>query len=789
MPRNCYTLILAVGLTTLPGCLPSAHYPLQDLSYADRIRLDRQALGALANHDMDFGTYSNGIAADGTDSRLVSELYISNVSGARMSNLPLSNCLWLGTDAGGNAGDTLAMSWEAMASFLVEDEITPNPLRTCRLADELGAYTGVSAGSSSQALKGHSLQLASLNLGPGSQSDDLDFSGAILSAHREPLPTDPHGRCPVTADLYENDYTNKAEAVLAGRDFHFTTPAPSHVPQQSSYSCPDREDNSGETILCGKRCAYRHPLLGDAISLRLGFIDELDIKTGDLDLTLVPENRTARWMKPNLLMARGARTIARPMELVSSGTTHTYQWKTPTAGSPGDPTLLRWHENFSPSLLVAAVSFFRLEPGGVEVPLDDLDGDGISDIADNRVTLQQLGAFETCSGTADGAGRSFELAGCTTATPTYLHEFLRDVFDEPLTEPLAWQVTFTQDPLDGGSGEIYMKLELEVEFGEVGMQGRPLTVDLGGVPVGRRANDWVEIVSVGGPRLVVDQLSLQGPDASEFSFQLPINPRPVALPVDLVERDDSWMVALGEDFEALPLMERWEDAELQLAVARPLDFEGQVVNLYGDDAAMDDGLIVALDPDATFAPQLQQGVYRPAFRTAFDLQTLPVELSTGDRLRVRISALPQVYSTYPKSASLYVRAHPLTDPSNQLEINVALRLQTQWGPDAQVWPQSQMLFDGDSLYNALLDSVGDQPLLRTWIAIEGRDFSAFDLVSQNESTKVLQPGESEAFTLEYTHPNGAPCGPGVPLQEATLRLVTDAGDRLVELRGGMTCPP
>ena len=795
MLRALRSLVLTVGaLTVLQGCVPDPNMGLEDIGYADRIRLDRASLEGLADQDLEFGLYSDGLAADGTDSRLVSELYVANISGPRMSNLPLSNCLWLGTDASGSAGDTLAMSWEGVATFLVEDEVTPNPLRMCRLADEINRYNGVSVGSSAQAIKGHSVSLPSLNLSNGgrtpAQTGDLHFLGAILSAHSDPDPDpDVYGRCPVGPGLYENGFSNPAAAVLGGKSFSFTGDEV-FVPQHGSYNCLDRKDNSGETTFCGKRCAYRPPAAaGDALSLRLGVIDELDVKSGDLDIAVVPENRTPRWMRPNLLLARGTRTIARPMRRLGSGSAYTYQWKTPVAGSASAPTLQRWHENFSPNVVVAAVRFFRLEPGGTELPLDDVDGDGTSDIADNRVALLQMGTFTTCSGVPNASSRTFAIVGCAAATPTYLHDHLQSSLGDPLTEPLAWQVTFLQDPLAGGSGEVYMEIDLEAEFGEAGMQGRPLVVDLGEVPVDRRASDWLEIVNLGGPRLVVDQLALQGPDAAELSFQLPINPRPIAIPVDFTEEDGRWRISLGEDFEVLPLMERWEDEEQQLTVARPLVFERQVVDFYGDQAVMEDGLIVALDPAATFAPRLQQGVYRPAVSPAFDIQTLPVELATGDTLRVRVSALPRSYSTYPKTANLHVWAHPSTDPSRQMEIDIALRLRTMWGPDAHTWPESTLVFDGEGMRNALLDSYGDQPLLRTWIGIEGPDFDAFDLASQNPATKVLQPGETEAFTVEYTHPSGAPCGSGVPLQEATLRIVTDVGDQLVDLRGGRTCPP
>jgi hypothetical protein len=772
-------LTSAVLLTQLVGCVEYEILLVEGLGFADRIRPDRSPLTSEQRvRDLRFGRYADGTGPDASvlGGELVSEIFLANLADRLTTNLPLSNCLWMASDANGASGDSLAMSWEVMATVsegTAEETGFPRPLRLCSLTDE---FQQTAVGTSSQGLMGGAVSALPINWddeGRPRLERDVHGLGVLLTAHG-PAQPDAYGRCPVDSDpataepRYEEAFPSLpgSELAVLGADFHYGTGA-LHVPTEASYRCPREAGNDCSTITCAKNCPYRPSVdAGDALSFRLGTLQELTA-SGELDIVLQNGGPLAeRWMRPNVLAVREQRRIARRMGQLTGGGFR-YAWSTPAAGPP----TLRWHENFSPNLLVEDVRFFLLQPDGTELPLTGISG--------NRVLLfGEGGASWACEGSP--VTGTFGIASCLAGgvitslpvTPTYAVEQLSPAYGEPLAVPLRWEVAFLGDPRIGGAGEVYIELTVRAEFGEAGMTGRPLVVDLGDVMVGDQASDWAELTNVGGPTLEIEAIWIDGPDGGEFAHQIPVEPRAVPLPVDSVElRERIYAFQRGEDFQELGLLETWEDAEQQLTLYRMAPNEGEELELYGARVRVEHELLVAEPEEKLVVQTSAANVTRPLAQPLYSLTAPPFLLATGDSVRVRVTAAPRNFTPYGLEAYLWARAHPVSAPSQSIVVAVPLLADTVWGADPDLFPPAIAFHS--TVYNVLLSNNGDRPLLRSWVKITGIDAAAFKVVGQYPTTRVIAPGEAEVFTLEYLHPDGAGCPAQPPEHLATFEVTTD----------------
>lgn len=779
--------VAALAAIATPACVRMIE--VEGFGFAERIRPDRRPLTvAQRTRDPRWGTYSDGSGAPGAQpgGELVSEIFIANVD-RQMNNLPLSNCLWIASDAGGGAGDTLAMSWEAIGLISAEDQQEdglPPWIRFCRGADPDQEAV---FGASSQSLMGGDIVLPPIIAStdnPRILDRDIQATGVLLTAHG-PAQPDPYGRCPVNTygggEIgYEEDYPGYSgqSIVTDGQAAYYHETAGLHVPAESGFDCVVDAANPCSTTVCGDRCTYRPSLAaGDALSFRLGTVQEL--VDGELDIVVQSAGfDLERWMRPNVMVVRERRSLARPMKPVAG--TFRYAWSTPAGG--GGPAGPRWHENFSPNLVVEEVRVFVRRPDGTEVPPPATVGDRVELVGENGATWAcerhpDTGTFGIESCLAGGASSGL------AATPTYVIEQLDPDFGNPLTAPLRWEAGFVSDPLAGPGGQLYIEFTLRAEFGEAGLSGRPLVADFGDVLVGDRKALWAEFVNVGGKTLEIDDVWIEGPDRAEFAFEIPIQPRAVPLPIDLIEeKEHVYALGVGEDFEEIGLLSTWEDPEQQLTVYRPAEIEGQALQLYGSQVEVRNELLFA-DPEAKFAFEAPaSNVTRPLARTVYSTIQPPFALAVGDRIRIAASAHPQSYSSHDKEAILFVRAHPISSPGEELVVGVPLVARTAWGADPEMLP-TRVVFHS-SVRNVLIENVGDQPTWRRDVTLSGPDAQMYWIANQIPPMRLLEPGDAEVITLEYQNPDGPDCPPQPTIREATLTVTTDAGDLEAELLGG-----
>jgi hypothetical protein len=347
----------------LCGCVRSIGFPVEGPpSFNDKIRLDRSRAGLEPEQrDLDptRGTFRDGFDQDGGEGEVVSELFPtfrecpSDVSDAcPTEKLTQSDCWWAAAHSGRDGLDALSMNWEMLVRFtrgsFVNELDHAGKLRafgSCRFADPLTGeraridFEKVDPAGSNVEIPGFEWTGYLLEDGPV----ELDLGDDRLASVVEltaVAPASGDGVCPRRMSLEE------PWRPLAGG-------ASREVPVfgkqcQALASVDENGADSTRFPACGYRCGIA-PTADGALRLAVSIVENGETK------------EVERFVQPNLFVVPGERTIVRPMRYDDE----LLVWHTPVLGNAEEG--FRWHENWSPNVLVERVRVYELRDGR-EVP-------------------------------------------------------------------------------------------------------------------------------------------------------------------------------------------------------------------------------------------------------------------------------------------------------------------------------------------------------------------------------------------------------------------------------------
>lgn len=798
------------------GCVPSPNVDLfrfeRPPSFNERIRLDRQPLDVEGRQDADdpiydqhvidvtVGAFRDGYAyVDGrwVEIELVSEVYpdfkdcpSDDPKECPTEMLMQPDCYWVAAADPFTGFDAVAMNWEAVVQFapgtFVNELDETGRLRefgACRAAEPVTGVRAILDTEEWEAdprrveLPGFENHLNFNNAPDGrSQLDfglDLPFTVVELSGV-EPASDD--GVCPPRASLGE------PWRPFAGPETHtiatFETRNPpweqGRVPRGDIFCRPleTTDDNDNVVARHYPACAYRcgtAPLRDG--SYRLAIEVEQDGQSFDVE----------RFLQPNLLVVSGRRETVRPMTFDG-----TLAWQTPVLGDA--ETGLRWHENWSPNVLVESVRVFE-RVDGREVP-PELEDPGAG--PELRLRLPRAAEPEhICHGTVTDDGVVFPIfnpqeepdrVACELeseellTTPGYLRATL-DQAVAPITTPLSWEVVPAREP----DREVFLEFTLRAETtGDHAVQMRGL-VRMGKQELGTRRTELIPVRNVGSTVVTIDNLWIDGPQRNEFSARTLAAPVMVPLPVEMSRDDGAFTVALipGHETDLDPLYVADPGYGFPHARVHATDHGGGSASAYGETLDFSDGYARLASRPAPFPVHASSGNHLFLGRPVYPDRPLPITLRPGETFNVAVTAEPQSWGE--RRGELWIELFPVADPGQRFRVTSVLRVEGAQAdpasaPETLVFPRR-----GSHSGYALLMNVGSLPLVRQAFGVSGPQAQVFHVGSPHPPTRDLDPGESEDFLVRYD-PAGAQLPAGSDHHEARLEVATSQGLVTWELR-------
>jgi hypothetical protein len=738
-----------------------------------RIRLDGEppdASSGQATSDPRQGPFRNGDPA----SELVSELF-PDLGGAE-EKLPQSNCFWISTPVGSDGGDFVKLSWETVVSI-----DRPSMHLDCDSATRIGLC------SVRNPEDGRWLIIYDLDeeapACPGDLAAPEDPDMWTLASFGFKVEG-----CDGTCSFKDLDafnttgfpiYAMKVKEVLNG-DANPHRQCPGDVSKFTPFSGQQRDAqlfgpgrcqpsaDTGDYLVCGRRCPAR-PNAGQP--------------AGDVTYRITGgSGEIEHDFQPNVMTVQGTATLTRKMELTHGD----YVWQT---GYTTGETAGRWHENFSNLTRVEQVRIYTVD-GGVEKPFQVAMGSSLQVTGStSQGPLQSFGCGRDPS-SSEALFVLYPQGACNDAnllaTPTYLHQHLTSTVG-PLARPLSWSVT-PQGPV---AGEVF--IEFTVAGATKGSMALSITspADFGSIPLGEERRLRVTVENIGGEVAVIDDVFLGGPEAAEFSFLLPSDPKPLPLPVTgsvgagavgAAEVLLTLAPSLGED---PPLLTTHVDLTGRWLSLTGADYDGTTQTFNGYDVSFEGGLAFYDDPSADFRRDpLPSGHFDIAL-PVYARRTPPFELVPGDSFEAVVSATPAGYNQ--RRGELHVEAHQLTDPSLQQHFYATLLADAVAAPFLAVAPSSLSFPSGiegnRSWWRALLVTNPTAFDVDRRFDIAGPAAALFELMEPHEDLATIESGGSEVFQIRYLLPCPGPIPS--PQPHAEFRVETDYGVEVVELTGFM----
>lgn len=750
---------LAAAVVGGSGCVPRAEIIITATTFNPKFSLDR--VPVQNEPDPTLGTFRAGPGQSAS--------YVYPVVG-EAHRLMQGECFWLAHDSAASAGDFVKLNWEAVLEFQPDlggnKRFAPgdNRFTLCRLdhpeerrnprivegtADPLPV---VMTASTNDVWFGFNFPDTELGEWEIRQEMDLAVLKGIELTEFEGGAGDPDRVC-VTQQL-----TGSPDDVVGGYEFYEGVSSPEGWVESCSYGgLGIRPD-------------------GDA-SYVIHWGDPTDLGPG----------RSALWLRPNLMVADGRELLARPM---GEPAPDTWAWSTPV----NEAAPHRWGENFSPNLTVQAVRFFTRSASGVKEYFDSLQALQTNELCVRRTPDLGPPCNWSCSGQVIDGKLTFDLTGtCADSqgdqvdvsfTPTYDTLELDVTGGDPITEPLSWSI----EP-NGLGDPLYVEFDLVADVSPMAMKMDGLFVDLGSMAQGDTKRSEIRVRNVGGKTVQVDSIGIDPSwgEAGDFDSWILDDPKPVPVPIDLEDRGaEGYELRQGADFEEFPVVEHTEGEDFFLG--RRVSFDaGAEFTVNGHQVAFQGSQALYADPSADFRAPLPETVERPFHVLAFRLVQPPFTLVPGESVLVTVSASPSAYGE--REALLEVDFSEAADPTNTDSIEAPVFAFGLWGPDAYALPSAVYVSPGGSLpelRNVLLTNDGDMTLKRTGFRIDGRDATAFSVVSANPPSATIDPAELEVFQLEF---DPACLAPPPDDYRADLILTTADQELTVPLLGASAlCP-
>lgn len=824
MKKTCSRLsviFLTTGSLMLGGCVSVSEMTLYEQYLNPKLRLDLQALTDTQRLEpaerLDYGPYR--VDSD----QIISTLYPNSMSRRLTANLPQSNCLWLG-DAGAHGGDWVDLSWETIAVYAEPENpdaayVHPEGGRTglCDLADPI-SRTQVYSWSEDDfepvevLVNGQPVTIY--------RTSDENLGVAILVEH---------GR-----DPEETLYLSEPLQVVGGHFKQMTRPQAAYQrnrpqshgrcdpqdfdspslnlmvthniadPNLSLFTCP----SSGYDISsCGMRCTYK-----PVEDIRL-----INNSSGD---RADPQHD---WASPALLRVTSAgRTIARPMTRVDDS--GLYRWQVGVSTAPGDASLERWDENFTPHIKIKHASVFHIDDQGNPVTAIQPNGSGLS-ASDTGQTLLQC--HSDSSGRFPVGDPTLEPHPCGTVraiNPAYDVESLSDVAGNPLQAPLSWEIQLPELAGDAFTDTpVYIEFELEPIIAPAALSFDNGASEFDAVAPGGKSQQILRLINVGWQPVLVDRVTIsenhQGGDyvsePSAFSHRLPYQAQ--WLPLNVGISQTTLKSGPGIRLETLQTIDQPSAPSLASAVApflemveadglptllKPAVLDGLSLNRFGEKITFDGAMGFYRDATINFAEQARSRLQDPNAqfvfgRTLYRDRDLPFVLAPGESQQILLSFAPS--GSGHKIARLEV-AGKVIGSGETLQISAPLLGTALINAVPETLPPSVRLpghrpnpSTGEERTTLdqplLLINNGDSDLTWSQASIQGSHRLYFRLEPLPGTSQRIPPGASTAFSVVFEPPR---CDAPVLMapQETQLVFLTNVGEVRVPLRADLSvCVP
>lgn len=771
-------LLAWVSLLCLAACFPAEELGADDVgevSFNPELRADLQPLEG--TEDPLHGPMTDGVDGNGRNAGLIHEIYA--VSGVRsMENLPVSHCLWTATGANPGQSEAIHLSWEAVAELNPDSDIAAGfqeglrQLGLCTLSHPVSRY-----------FRWHPDEAET------KAPDGPDHPGGPVT-----LPTDPDVHnvrvTGTTVDSYQVMLTEHANEAPADDGFGFcpdegtgfaglTETLPTSTRRE--IECPTAD---GFLPVCAFRCRIQ-PAADATYELSA---------PGPLFAGHEMENRR---MEPNLMVVNGSRTISRQM--TRDSLTGTFKWQTAVTPETGEGAK-RWHENFSPKILVESVSFFatatQTDGSMLRKPLRT-DNNQLT----IRAVFQGNVTTWTCTSNTPSPNPTLVNVSPPPASPSTTHCAINnkadmpfvtptynilDLQSEPSTDsllqaPLSWEIDLAAASLPPGATGVFIRFELRTQFAGQFLRISP-RLSFGPQQQGTTAQGQLRVDNPGGEPWHIRAVEIVGDDA-DFAAFLPSDPQPVPLPIDVRELMGGRMEVSAADFADAPLLDLVHQPLYDVDALRPAQGDGSTLEIYGTDVILQGA--VPFRPGAAWIPipAPPADVARPFSRLVYASRPLPFDLMPGESFDVLVTAHPIAAGL--RQAQVKVYAHPVGLPDGTQYVAASVAVQAQSGPVLELIPAA-LLFplphaepDQPLTRNLVISNFGQTPLQRTGIGIAGAQASSFTLVSQHQAAVTLGPAEYELYEVEYR----PTCAPPYGDDHAQLEISNSTGTAVVPLTG------
>lgn len=794
MSRLRRSLLLG-GALLLGGCSGPAAVRVETLSFNEKLRPDRAPLSldqrAQSPEALPYGRWRTGPDELGALLRPEEPL-----AGA----LPQSDCWALANAAGGR--DAVLASWEVVGRVTpvdgdgkpLDDWFDPDDgvldLGLCRLNDPVTRLPPVTRSGDRSAVGPSDCGAISdagifnLQFTPGDNFPQCLSDAAIyavkLDAERAST-RDAFGRCGAETGALQG----ATQRIRAGVDFWR---------EPDVYPLADPDDRRVSA------CVREAPLIPPTTTRYRLDAGAVYGGTGAAGLT--------RALTPVVQPYADQARITRPLGTTGSGVS----WATRVQQDPSPAKAgVRWEENYASSLRVSTLRVVRAQaavPAAAQalIPVTEVRPNRpvrlcIED-ADSPLAPAGLACRYTCSpaspvGAAlqyaldDRYCRDFQGRAVTPAlTPTYAVDSAAALLAagrrDSLRQPLRWHL---DEPTLAGA---WIEFTLAVHGGTAAMRSGLSVADAGSLRVGESRRVHVAIDNVGAQSLRVLRVELMAGSAhpQDFRVELPFDPKPVPLGVNLDTRSGAVLLGRGEGLSDPARWFRQIDGPASSRASLPRDLSLTIGGvalrrsqqlLWRDVADFPPGWLQALDPQPETAVLAQSWRPRP----------LPFVMSAREHFLVSVVATPRALGS--REARLRILAEPVSG-GPPVEIQLPLRVRGLAGPLPAFLPERLVLSasreqaiarhvlltnDGDvatSLSTPLLTAPGGGSL--------GPLAARLRLGTPEGATGTLASGASRRARIEFL----GSCSGGPTRLLAELRWPTPHGVAILPIEAATVCP-
>lgn len=809
-----HLLAAASSLVLLTSCLFSNNVPRitydSPPEFNERIRLDREASGEAPSQPQ-LGRYRDGYDGNSTaspESEVASEFFpefpgcpSNDPEQCSTEFLLQSDCYWAGANSD-SAFDVMTLNWEVVVDpaegLFTNSMVSTDDHRTfgvCRFrepgtgirgrAPDDWDFNDLPESTGGFDIAGLQTGLVYPDPPPELTTFDLGFDWPWAAARvKAAYPSNSAGVCPARQSLNDEWVSIAADGPFEDITLFETSqpPTPSSALATLPITCQPLNDDG---LLSG--CGYRCGLLPTKDAAYRIDAEYTIAETGE-------KSATEREIQTNLLVVPKRRKIVRPLQSLGS----VLEWKTNVLRN-GDAAA-RWHENFSPNVLVESVRVFGRDNSGNEVPLDlttRVSPHGVSmpvlslfglnnagyeclgqTLAPNNPEGLAPGTWFPLFNAEEGPGEVICLADGTDdvapallATPTYLREQLAAAAS-PLLKPLEWSV-FPNVPL---SVEAHIEFTLSVESAGSSALSSKARIDFGKHEPGSEQFRLVTVRNVGSTLLEIDSLTVVGRDSVDFTARSVSMPEPLPLPFEVTSGGELDMISgFASDLDPI--------VELTLSSGDPVVRVKAIrsttpADAYGTSIDLSNGFPLAASPPSQVPEPQNGGTLMLGFPIYFD-RTLPFHLAPEETFTVATTSQPSSYGT--REAEIVVGAHAVANPSESAFTRVLLEAQGAAAEVATVPSIVQLPRRGSYEGVALLENPGSLPLTRTAIQVTGPHAHHFSVESAHDPSLTLQPGDAEYFSVRYNPAGQVPAG--LSMHQATLEVDTSVGAATWQLAG------